>query len=284
MQFTRFLSAVAGLSLVSATSVAPKNFNDTAPIAASARAGDVSPRIGEASPKVGEVTPRVGETSANISAPVTSFAPVDSYAPLAANVTEGPSSWVTVETIVTPTVIGNHTFYTTSLHTVTICTRCEEESRLEREMIQTAVTTVCDVTCQTLSSIYREAAKTTTYISCDEGSPAVVHTFVTTICDEVCQSIMSRASASLTTSTQTVRPVSTHVTTVRAEPAAHTTSTVFVTPKSTIRTTVETRSVVRSETQAPARSMVEVQTANGAAAKYIDGKFAAILAVAALLL
>ena len=277
MQFTRFLSAVAGLSLVSATSVAPKNFNDTAPIAASARVAEISPRVGEASP-------RVDETSANSTVPITSFAPVDSYAPLSANVTLGPSSYVTVETIVTPTVIGNHTFYTTSLHTVTICTRCEEESLL-RDMIPTAVTTtVCDVTCQTLSSIYKEAAKTTTYISLDKATPAVVHTFVTTICDEVCQSVMSKASAAFTTSTQTVRPVLTHVTTVRAEPTSHTTSTVFVTPKSTVRTTVETRSVVKSQTQAPVRSTIEVQTANGAAAKYIDGKFAAILAVAALLL
>lgn len=171
----------------------------------------------------------------------------------------GASGMVTVETIITPHVIGTSTIYQTSLLTVTVCTEivCEERS----EATVTTLT-ICDETCASLYSAADRAVKTVTVTSCETNDNNVVSTkYVTeTVCDEVCYTL--RSSAYVAAGTTTVVVVSNAATT---RPVATATQPVSVIQKGTNTYTIA------------------IQTKNGAVAQ-VAGYWMGLLGLVAFLL
>ena len=188
--------------------------------------------------------------------------------------------YVTVETIVTPHVVGSSTIYETHETTVTICTRCEliESERL-REV------TICDETCVSIISAASSAASTVTVTSCETvaNGDVITHTVVQTVCDEVCETLRAQVSSAVRVQTvvESAAPQTTVVRVTRAIPYNDTSAIRAATAAlhyATVRAFNATNTLIRQAPQsAPARVSTVSAAPEKAATSRVNGASQATL-------
>ena len=242
-----FESALAGLD--NTTSVASTNSSVAAHNVSTVRLVSTAP----AQTSYFYITNTVRGTTTITSCPPESTSSIDGY--------------VTVETVVTPHVVGQSTIYETHETTVTICTRCEliASERL-REV------TICDETCVSIMSAASSAASTATVTSFETvaNGDVITHTVVQTVCDEVCETLRAQVSSAVRVQTvvESAAPQTTVVRVTRAIPYNDTaairaaTASLHYTP---VRAFNATNTLIRqiSQSASPAR----VSTVNAALEK-----------------